>query len=274
MGELKEKHSMGTNEVDDPDRAPTGLSYRHQQQTQIALATKLANEKSQQAMLQRGRDILETQQRRSFVAKQIEDNEDDSDSEYDKLLDDDLTDPVLEALRQRRLEELQQTYVKKAQDVARGHGQFRTISQDEFLPECTGSSEHVAVHFFHSDFDRCKIMDYHLKLIAPIHTECKFIRIDAAKSPFFVAKLQIRTLPSLIVFRDGKAIDRLTGFDGFSNNPKDPDDWETGSLQAWLAGTGAIDYKPPSVDLQEEMKRLGLRSHVYRGGVEHFSEVI
>jgi hypothetical protein len=34
----------------------------------------------------------------------------------------------------------------------------REITQDEFLPEVT-SSKKVICHFYHNDFQRCKIMD-------------------------------------------------------------------------------------------------------------------
>ena len=269
MEELQEKHRRGTNEIDDPDRAPTGFSYRAMEQQKRRAAQQQAELKQQQAELQR----RETDQLRRFVSQQlVDEEEDDDDSDYDDLLEEDSNDPVLEALRQRRLEEMQQAQLKMARDLALGHGQYRTITQDEFLPESTGSSEFVAIHFFHKDFERCKIMDHHLGIVAPLHTECKFIRIDAEKAPFFVSKLQIRTLPTLIVIRDGKAIDRLTGFEGFSADKSKPDQWETSKLQEWLAKTGAISYKAPPKDLVGEMKRLGLRSRIYHGGMEEYNE--
>jgi hypothetical protein len=47
----------------------------------------------------------------------------------------------------------------------------------------------VIVHFYHKDFERCKIFDMHLKSIAMNHTEAKFVTLDAEKCPFFIAKL-------------------------------------------------------------------------------------
>jgi len=82
--------------------------------------------------------------------------------------------------------------------------------------------------------------------------------MDAEKAPFFIDKLKIRTLPALLVFHDGKAIDRLTGFEGLYTNG-DPDKWHTGRLQEWLALTGAIKYTPPTEEIQAEIRRLGLR---------------
>ena len=169
-------------------------------------------------------------------------------------------DPELERLRAARIHEMREKQSELAENKAKGHGEYRTIFQDDFLNECLGS-KYVAVHFYHKEFQRCSIMDFHLERIAPLHLSCKFVKIDAEKAPFFVQKLQVRTLPTLIVFESGKAINRLTGFDGLSLNAKEPDKWHTGKLQEWLASTGAIDYKRPSTEVLEEMRRLGIRQN-------------
>jgi hypothetical protein len=44
----------------------------------------------------------------------------------------------------------------------------REISQDEFLPEVTGSKR-VICHFYHNDFQRCKIMDKVSPRITQLH---------------------------------------------------------------------------------------------------------
>jgi len=178
----------------------------------------------------------------------------DSDDEYDYLLDDDDDEAVLQAIRQKRLRELMKAQDKQAEHKAKGHGEVRTISQDEFLSECT-SSKFVVVHFFHKDFERCKIMDHHLKIIAtdPQHLSCKFVRIDAEKAPFFVVKLKVKTLPTVIVFKDGKTTDKLLGFEGLSTSStnrraNDIDDFPTSRLGYWLESTGAIEYNGPDSD--------------------------
>lgn len=182
--------------------------------------------------------------------KKIDKKEDeDDDSEFDGEFEDD--DEALEAFRQRRLAEMKKAHVKADENNAKGHGEVRTITQDEFLPECTGSSKYVVVHFFHDDFERCKIMDHHLKIMAPLHLSCKFVRINAEKAPFFVAKLAIQTLPTLLVFKDGKTIDRLLGFDGLSDS-KNPDQFSTSRLGRWLERTGAIEYEGPDTDEEDE----------------------
>ena len=173
------------------------------------------------------------------------------DSDLDEFDDD---EEALEAFRQRRIAELRKEHTIVSQQQAQGHGEVRTIIQDEFLPECTGSSKFVCVHFFHEDFERCKIMDQHLKTIAMQHLTCKFLRINAEKAPFFVAKLAIKTLPTLLLFKDGKLLDRQLGFEGLSD-AKNPDLFPTSRLGRWLETKGAIEYEGPDSDEEEESSR-------------------
>lgn len=259
IAELQDRHRTGTNEVDHPDRAPTGPAYQMIRQQQEAL--RQAQRAEQQVTnAQQAQDAARLTQLQKQVASQLNaeqgdgDNDDDDGSDYDDLLD----DPALDEIRNARLEQIKQAHVKKMQDLAKGHGQVRTISQDEFLPECTGSSEFVAVHFFHQEFQRCEIMDHHFKIIATQHVECKCLRIDADKAPFFVQKLQVRTLPTLIVFRDGKAVDRLTGFEGLAENSDRPDEWSTRRLKEWMAQTGAIHYTPSAEEVRQDLEKLGI----------------
>lgn len=264
MGDLKERHRLGTHQLDDIDKAPTGPEYQriYQQQAaekQLGRQLQLEQQQKQEERLESVRKQVQQQ-----LSVESDNSDDDDGDDYDD-------DPALAAIRQRRLQELQQAQIQKSQDLARGHGQYRTISQDEFLSECTGSSEFVAVHFFHQEFQRCDLMDHHLKMITPIHTTCKFLRLDAEKAPFFVTKLQIRTLPTLIVFQHGKAIARLTGFEGLSDDPvTKPDQWKTSRLQEWLAETGAIEYTANRSE--REAHRAGIRGTIYRGGIERYEE--
>jgi hypothetical protein len=44
-------------------------------------------------------------------------------------------------------------------------GDYREIVEDEFLNYVT-KNVYSLVHFYHNDFERCKIIDKHLRLIA------------------------------------------------------------------------------------------------------------
>jgi phosphate transport system permease protein len=49
------------------------------------------------------------------------------------------------------------------------------------------------------------------------------VRINAAKAPFFVPKLKVKVLPTLVFFRDGVATGRQTGFEGLVRAASDQD---------------------------------------------------
>lgn len=265
MIELEQKHAAGTNELDDPDRAPTGQAYKelHKQQMDLARRQTAARDQEDKQRMQQNRQIMEAKdQIRRMKFTEESDRDDESEDEFDHLLDEE--DPSLIQLREARLAQLKREQTARAENISLGHGTLRTILQDEYLPECTGSSRYVCIHFFQDEFERCKIMDFHLKIVAEEHIECKFLRIDAAKAPFFVAKFKIQVLPSLFVYDTGKEIGRLTGFDGLALNPKKPDEWHTGRLQEWLAEKGVIRYEKPSEEVEEERKRMGI---VMRGAV-------
>ena len=54
-----------------------------------------------------------------------------------------------------------------------GHGCLNEIDEKEFLPEVT-TTKHVVAHFYHQEFERCRIMDKHLAVMAKKYFETKF----------------------------------------------------------------------------------------------------
>eukprot|EP00993_Chasmostoma_nieuportense_P004064 NODE_4747_length_746_cov_27.641357_g4586_i0.p1 GENE.NODE_4747_length_746_cov_27.641357_g4586_i0~~NODE_4747_length_746_cov_27.641357_g4586_i0.p1 ORF type:complete len:223 (-),score=95.96 NODE_4747_length_746_cov_27.641357_g4586_i0:53-721(-) len=121
-------------------------------------------------------------------------------------------DDDLEVLRQQRLQELKQQRRQEQEHLAKGHGEYTEIIEQDFLKTVTGSTW-VACHFFHKDFERCKILDKHLYEIAPKLLAVKLISLNAEKAAFFVSKLQVKTLPTIVFFKEGVAVDRMIGFD-------------------------------------------------------------
>eukprot|EP00913_Durusdinium_trenchii_P005430 g5062.t1 len=111
------------------------------------------------------------------------------------------------------------------------HGSYDEIAEEEFLKVVT-SSQLCVVHFYHRHFEKCKIMDMHLRLSALMRCDtCDTSDLKAkptwSKAPFFVEKLAVRTLPCVIVFNDGVAKGRQVGFEGLGG-----DEFATGQL-AW-----------------------------------------
>ncbi|KAG8662743.1 thioredoxin domain-containing protein PLP3B isoform X1 [Manihot esculenta] len=163
--------------------------------------------------------------------------------DLDELMD----DPELEKLHADRIAALKKEVEKREALKKQGHGEYREISEGDFLGEVTGS-EKVICHFYHREFYRCKIMDKHLKSLAPRHLNTKFIKLDAENAPFFVTKLGVKTLPCVILFRKGIAIDRLIGFQDLGGK----DDFTTKSLEILLIKKGIISEKKDNEDDEED----------------------
>ncbi|PIA25074.1 hypothetical protein AQUCO_00800089v1 [Aquilegia coerulea] len=153
-------------------------------------------------------------------------------------LDDLMDDPELEKLHADRIAALKKEAEKRQALKKQGHGEYREISEGDFLSEVTGG-EKVICHFYHREFYRCKIMDKHLKSLALRHIETKFIKLDAENAPFFVTKLGVQMLPCVIMFRKGVAVDRVVGFQDLGAK----DDFTTRTLERLLIKKGIIDEK-------------------------------
>lgn len=53
------------------------------------------------------------------------------------------------------------------------------MSAGEFIPAVTGSS-HAVCHFYHNEFERCRILDKHLALLAKKYFKTRFVKARAA----------------------------------------------------------------------------------------------
>ena len=139
-----------------------------------------------------------------------------------------------ERIMQKELEKMRKTAESKREELAKKikndkYGDYTEIIETEFLDTML-KNEKVVCHFYHKDFERCKIIDKHLRIIAPNHRETLFVKIDAEKTPFFTAKLNVRVLPTIILFIKGKAVHRFIGFQDFGMN----DDFPTINLSRQL----------------------------------------
>ncbi|KAL8147719.1 thioredoxin domain-containing protein PLP3B-like isoform X1 [Apium graveolens] len=175
--------------------------------------------------------------------------------DLDELMD----DPELEKLHADRIAALKKEAEKRQSLKKQGHGEYRDITEADFLGEVTGCDKLIC-HFYHREFYRCKIMDKHLKTLAARHLETKCIRLDAENAPFFVGKLGIKTLPCVILFRQGIAGDRLVGFQDLGAK----DDFSTRTLEALLMKKGIInEKKEDESNVYDESRRRTVRSSAY-----------
>uniref|UniRef100_A0A7S1M1S8 Thioredoxin domain-containing protein n=1 Tax=Neobodo designis TaxID=312471 RepID=A0A7S1M1S8_NEODS len=144
---------------------------------------------------------------------------DKKDSESDDDFD-------LEALRAQRAQAIKKEQSKMAEWRQKQHGSYREIAQDDFFATVVkekGGSEHVVVHFYHDDFEKCKIMDRHLLELSHRIMAIRFVKVNVANAPFLVEKLKITVLPCLVLFAHDIAVDRVLGFEDFGEEDFDPE---------------------------------------------------
>jgi hypothetical protein len=90
-----------------------------------------------------------------------------------------------------RLEQQEKKIESEKAKLARKYGDVRDIVETEFLDTMI-KNEKVVCHFYHNQFERCKIMDKHFREIANLHPETLFVKINAEKTPFFTNKLNVK----------------------------------------------------------------------------------
>ncbi|KAF4387016.1 hypothetical protein G4B88_024588 [Cannabis sativa] len=162
--------------------------------------------------------------------------------DLDELMD----DPELEKLHADRIAALKKEVEKREALKRQGHGEYRDISEGDFLGEVTGS-EKVICHFYHHDFYRCKIMDKHLKTLATKYLDTKFIKLDA----------EVSILEYLL---KGIAVDRVVGFQDLGAK----DDFTTRALENLLIKKGVISEKKKDDedDGDHEDRRRSVRTSI------------
>ena len=70
----------------------------------------------------------------------------------------------------------------------------------------------VLVDFFATWCGPCKMLAPVLEKVASEHEELNVLKIDVDEVPDVAAKYGIRSIPTLILFEDGKAVDMKLGF--------------------------------------------------------------
>ena len=213
--ELVERYARGRGGEETSVTAPSGTAYKEEARRRLETRKLFSEEKQGE------------ENRQSKDTDRLDEEPEDKDAD---------DDPELRRIRESRLRQIRSQQTERLENLAKGHGQFREVVQDEFLAEVT-SSQRVVCHFYHREFIRCAVMDKHLVKLAGQHIETKFIKINAEKAPFFVDKLKIMTMPTVALFIDGICIDKILGFEGLTHDMSagKEDEWPTIVLARLLA---------------------------------------
>ncbi|KAK9822821.1 hypothetical protein WJX81_004966 [Elliptochloris bilobata] len=176
-------------------------------------------------------------------------------------IDDLLDDPELERLHAERLASLQREAEKRAVLQHKGHGELQEVAEADFL-ELVTSTPRVVCHFFHRDFERCKLLDQHLAALARKYFDTRFVKLSAPDAPFFTVKLGIKVLPAVLLFRDGVAIDRTVGFADFGAR----DDFSAAVVERRLSRSSVLTAARKTDDSDEDGEAEQVRLAVRRSG--------
>ncbi|KAE8730414.1 Thioredoxin domain-containing protein 9-like protein [Hibiscus syriacus] len=164
------------------------------------------------------------------VAKAVEDKIDEEIAALDRIDDDDL-----EAIRERRLQQMKKMAEKRSRWIGLGHGEYSEIPAEKDFFSIVKASERVVCHFYRENWP-CKVMDKHLSALAKQHIETRFVKIHAEKSPFLAERLKIVVLPTLALIKNAKVDDYVVGFDELGGT----DEFSTEDLEDRLAKAQVI----------------------------------
>ncbi|KAL7206416.1 hypothetical protein ACSBR2_019185 [Camellia fascicularis] len=170
------------------------------------------------------------------VAKAVEDKIDEEIAALDCLDVDDI-----EALRERRLQQMKKMADKHSHWLALGYGEYYEIPLEKEFFSIVKASEHVVCHFYRENWP-CKVMDKHLSILAKQHIETRFVKINAEKSPFLAEKLKIVVLPTLALIKNAKVDNYVVGFDELGGT----DEFSTEELEERLAKAQVIIFEGES----------------------------
>ncbi|KAI4295726.1 hypothetical protein L6164_035742 [Bauhinia variegata] len=170
------------------------------------------------------------------VVQAVEDKLDEEIAALERLDSDDL-----EALRERRLQQMKKTAEKRSRWISLGHGEYSEIPSEKDFFSIVKASERVVCHFYRDNWP-CKVLDKHLSILAKQHIETRFVKIHAEKSPFLAEKLKIVVLPTLALIKNAKVDDYVVGFDQLGGT----DEFSTEDLEERLAKAQVINYEGES----------------------------
>lgn len=89
----------------------------------------------------------------------------------------------------------------------------KVISSSEFKNQVLESSETVMVDFFAEWCGPCKMLAPALEeLSKEMEGKVKIIKVDVDRSPDLAQKYGISGVPTVMIFKNGAAVDKMVGF--------------------------------------------------------------
>ena len=87
------------------------------------------------------------------------------------------------------------------------------VSEATFSQEVLGSNQPVLVDFWAPWCGPCKMLAPVVEKVAEAHSgRAKFVKLNTDDNPNVAGQYQVSGIPCLILFKDGKAVDRIVGY--------------------------------------------------------------
>lgn len=91
-------------------------------------------------------------------------------------------------------------------------GQYVTITDDNFENEVLASSEPVLVDFWAAWCGPCRIIAPIIEELAEDYQgKAKIAKLDVDQNPEAAGRFGIRSIPTLLIFKDGEIVDQIVG---------------------------------------------------------------
>jgi Thioredoxin len=171
------------------------------------------------------------------VVQALEEKEEQLDQEIHRL--ENMKEDEMEEMRRKRLEKMKSSAMQNAKLRAQGHGVYSEIADEKEFFDVAKKSKVVICHFYRPTTWRCQIIDKHLNVLAQLHVEARFVKINIEKSPYLADKLRIVMLPTIMLIKDGKTEHSIIGFDELGGT----DEFATEDLEEVLVTWGCVKHR-------------------------------
>lgn len=98
------------------------------------------------------------------------------------------------------------------------------LTEETFNSDVLTSSEPILVEFWASWCSACKAMFPHLDKLAEDQDKLKIAKLSVEDAPELAMSYGIRSIPAMLVFRDGEVISTITGSRSYDKLLEDLDD--------------------------------------------------
>ncbi|MHB8229740.1 MAG: thioredoxin [Vulcanimicrobiaceae bacterium] len=87
------------------------------------------------------------------------------------------------------------------------------VSQATFQQEVLGNEQPVLVDFWAPWCGPCKMLSPIVEKVAASHAgKAKFMKLNTDENPSLAGEYQVSGIPCLILFKGGRAVDRIVGY--------------------------------------------------------------